>query len=84
MVSRESVLGMRARMPCCIILGVILLYFVPPPSTLFSLLSNTDLHRQTSLTCLVQDESDEHLTMIVAMEGKELEKALFAAKTTSL
>ena len=64
--------------------GIIPLYCVPPPSTFFSVLSNTDLHRQTSLTCLVQDESDEHLTMIVAMEGKELEKALFAAKTTSL
>ena len=47
-------------------------------------LYNTVKHRQTSVTCLVQDESDEHLTMIVAMEGKELEKALFAAKTTSL
>ena len=31
-----------------------------------------------------QDEDDEHLTMLVSMDSKQLEDALFAAKTTSL
>ena len=43
-------------------------------------------HGSSEVDNLLKDEEDEdeNITMIVSMEGKDLENALFQAKTTSL